>query len=191
MSRIPLTPPRTLLYRAAAWYSRRAYKEVLDPVKALAHNPRVAFGYLLTELSAAKWNRLDPTLKCLAEMVAAARIGCSWCMDFGYWESHNQGVPVLKIRNAPAWREHRGDYDEWELLVMEYTEAVTETPPAVTDDMAARLRAHLGDPAFVELTAVVALENLRSRVNGAFGLSSQGFSDRCPTPGPGAVRPAS
>jgi hypothetical protein len=29
------------------------------------------------------------------------------------------------------------------------------------------------------LTAMVALENLRSRVNSAFGLTGQGLADRC------------
>jgi alkylhydroperoxidase family enzyme len=60
---------------------------------------------------------------------------------------------------------------------------MTATPPTVTDDLAEDLASRLGEPAFVELTMMVALENLRSRVNSAAGLTSQGFSDAC------AVRP--
>jgi hypothetical protein len=41
MARIPLDPPRTLVYRLAEWYPRRAYGAVLDPGAAMAHNPRV------------------------------------------------------------------------------------------------------------------------------------------------------
>jgi hypothetical protein len=35
----------------------------------------------------------------------------------------------------------------------------------------------------VELAMMVAVENERSRFNSAFGLTSQGFSDRCELPG--------
>ena len=57
-----------------------------------------------------------------------------------------------------------------------------ESPPAVTDEMSAHLLRELGDATFVELTFMVGLENLRSRVNSALGLRSQGFSDRCTVP---------
>ena len=40
-ARIPLDPPRTLLYRLAEWYSRRTYGTVADPLAAMGHNPRV------------------------------------------------------------------------------------------------------------------------------------------------------
>jgi len=74
--------------------------------------------------------------------------------------------------------------------VLEYAEATTATPPTVTDELAGALVDDLGEPAFVELTALVALENLRSRINAALGLSSQGFSDRCEVPLAGGLRAA-
>jgi alkylhydroperoxidase family enzyme len=58
---------------------------------------------------------------------------------------------------------------------MEYTEAMTATPPQVTDEQVERLRADLTDEQLVELTAWVSLENYRSRTNAALGLTSQGF----------------
>ncbi|MFD4829099.1 hypothetical protein ACFWPV_04445 [Streptomyces uncialis] len=45
-----------------------------------------------------------------------------------------------------------------------------------------RLVTRLGEAAFVELTAMVAVENLRSRMNAALGLTSQGFKDSCEVP---------
>ncbi|MFB7172569.1 carboxymuconolactone decarboxylase family protein [Streptomyces sp. NPDC056254] len=186
--RISLTPPRTLLTRIGAWYSRRTYGKVLDPVQGYGHNTRVLFSYVRLEQRAAKWNALDAGLKHLAVMASAARINCSWCMDFGYWEGLEQGMTAEKIERVPRWREAREVFDELELLVMEYAEAMTEAEPTVTDELAATLVARLGEAAFVELTAVVALENWRSRVNSAFGLTSQGFSESCRVPGgrPGA-----
>ncbi|MBL1066080.1 carboxymuconolactone decarboxylase family protein [Streptomyces sp. 7-21] len=179
MTRIPLTPPRSLTLRIAEWYARRVIGTVPDPARALGHHPRILRSWLGLERRVTSWHALDPALKQLALMVSAARIGCSWCLDFGYWEADRLGLPAEKIRQVPAWRDHREIFSDTEQLVMEYAEAMTETPPAVTDGLAAALRDTLGEKAFVELTTIVALENLRSRVNSAFGLTAQGFSRTC------------
>jgi hypothetical protein len=64
---------------------------------------------------------------------------------------------------------------------------MTATPPSVTDEMTERLSRHLSQAQLVELTAIVAVENLRSRINAALGLTAQGFKDRCEIPA-GAIR---
>ncbi|WP_107488047.1 carboxymuconolactone decarboxylase family protein [Streptomyces carminius] len=182
MARISLAPPRTLALRIGEWYSHRRYGKVLDPGKALAHNPRVLMDYVRLERGVGRWRTLDPALRHLAVMASAARIGCSWCLDFGHWEARELRLPLERIRYVPVWRGHRDLFTELEIQVMEYAEAVTETEPAVTDEMVRALVGRLGEKAFVELTAIVAVENLRSRVNSAFGLTGQGFSDRCEVP---------
>ncbi len=83
MARISLDPPATLFIKVLEWYSRRTYGDVLEPGLALGHNTRVLWADLRFERAVAKFNKLDPVLKELAVVVAAARIGCSWCMDFG------------------------------------------------------------------------------------------------------------
>ena len=181
MARIPLDPPRTLLYRLAEWYARRTYGVMPEPLAAMGHNPRVLSTDARFETSLARWNRLDPTLKALAEMSSAVAIGCSWCVDFGYWISTNRGIDPVKLRNVPRWRDSEV-YTDLERQVMAYAEAVTATPPTVTDEMVAGLRAHLDDAQLVELTMMVGVENVRSRFNGALGLTSQGFRDRCEVP---------
>ncbi len=181
MARVPLDPPRTLLNRIFAWYSKRTYGKVIDPLMALAHHPKVLVTDAVFEKSVQRWNKLDPQLKSLAEMASAAAIGCSWCMDFGYWLSHGHGMSQDKLRDVPRWRDSDA-YSALERDVMEYAEAMSATPPAVEDDLAERLRGRLGNEAFVELTAMVAVENFRSRVNSALGLTSQGFKDHCEIP---------
>ncbi|RBY93457.1 carboxymuconolactone decarboxylase family protein [Blastococcus sp. TF02-8] len=181
MTRIPLDPPRTLTVRLTEWYSRRRFGAVLDPGAALAHNGQVLRTYLRHELSLARWDRLDPTLKALAVMSSAATIGCSWCMDFGYWESAERGVDPAKLRDVPRWRDS-DVYSDLERQVMAYAEAMTATPLQVTDEMVARLRLHLDDAELVELTMMISVENSRSRFNSALGLTSQGFRDRCEIP---------
>jgi len=180
MARISLDPPKTLDYRVGARLSRRRYGVMLDPGAALAHNMPVARTYALFELRLQRrWRGLDRALKDLAVMAAAAAIGCTWCLDFGYWEATMlHKVPAEKIRAVPAWRDS-AVFTELERLALEYAEAMTATPPAVTDELTEAIRRRLGEAGLVELTAIIAVENLRSRMNAALGLTAQGFKDRC------------
>ncbi|MGW7466594.1 carboxymuconolactone decarboxylase family protein [Streptomyces xantholiticus] len=184
MARISLDPRRSLFLRATEWYSRRTYGKVLDPVRALGHHPGVLRADLRFELAVGRWKKLDTDLKALAVMASAASIGCSWCMDFGHWENRQRGMDARKVREVPRWRESDA-YTSLERDVMEFAEAMTANPPEIDDDLAARLLAELGEAAFVELTAMVAVENLRSRMNTALGLTSQGFKDHCEIPARG------
>ena len=182
MARISLDPPKTLSYRISTQFTRRRYGVTPDPVAAMGHNMKVGRSYAFFELGVERWRALDRGLKDLAVMAAAASIGCAWCMDFGYWEATmNHKVPAEKIRAVPNWRDS-DVFTELERLVLEYAEAMTETPPSVTDEMVARLTTHLSEAELVELTAIVAVENLRSRINSALGLTAQGFKDRCEVP---------
>ncbi|RNL85423.1 carboxymuconolactone decarboxylase family protein [Halostreptopolyspora alba] len=187
MARISLDPPRTLPYRVAERHARRRYAGIVpDPGKAMAHNWRVLLTHLLQEAGVARWNRLDPTLKALAITASAVRINCSWCVDFGYWEHTHAGIDPAKLRAVPTWRTS-DLFGPLERSVMEFSEAATADPVEVTDEMVHELCAELGEPAMVELAAVVALENQRSRFNRALGLTSQGFGDHCAVPETGTA----
>ena len=85
------------------------------------------------------------------------------------------------MREVPRWRES-DVFTPLERDVMEYAEAMSATPCAVDDELSHRLQEALGVKAVVELTQLVALENMRSRFNSAAGLQSQGYSDVCELP---------
>ena len=178
LARVPLDEPRGVLGRLLAWYARRTYGDVPDNGLALLHNRPVLMTVLAFERRLDRWHRLDPDLKVLAQMASACVIGCSWCVDFGYFAAHSKGLRVDKIREVPRWRESEA-FTPVERRVLEYAEAMTATPPTVTDAMADALRTDLGVDRFLELTMMVAVENERSRFNSALGLTSQGFADRC------------
>jgi alkylhydroperoxidase family enzyme len=95
---------------------------------------------------------------------------------------------------VPRWRESHA-FTPLERDVLEYAEAMSQTPPAVTDEMSGRLRDQLGAPALVELTAFVAAANMASRINVTLGIEAQGFSAACgleplATPGARVASPA-
>ncbi len=179
--RIPPAPLGGPLGRLATWYCKRTYGQVPDNIHVVwYHRPmmRALFGF---EGRLARWNALDPQLKAYAELASAGVIGCSWCLDFGYFMSQHKGLDLAKLREVPRWRQSQV-FDQLERDVMEYAEAMSMTPPTVTDEMVSDLDRRLGHAAMVELTMMIAVENERSRFNSAMGLASQGFSDSCELP---------
>ena len=185
MARIALTHRRSLPLRLAEAYSRRRYGAVLEPGLAMLHNRKVLLATIANENKVARWDTLDPTVKALAVLASASEIGCSWCIDFGFWESVNSGVDPAKLQAVPDWPT-AAVYSGTERAAMAYAVAMTKTPPDVSDDMVEDLRMRFSDAQLVELTAMIAQENQRSRINAALGLSSQGFKDFCDLPAPGS-----
>ena len=167
--------------KALTVYARRAFGQIPDNAYVLWHNPKVLKSVFKFEQKVAKYDALDPNLKTFAQLASAGVIGCSWCLDLGYFLAHNDGLDVAKAREVPRWRESEV-FTDLERDVMEYAEAMSATPPTVTDWMVDKLTDQLGVPAIVELTMMVAIENQRSRFNAAMGLESQGFSDVCELP---------
>ena len=49
--------------------------------------------------------RSTPNLKSFAHMAVAAQVGCSFCLDFGYFQAHNEGLDEAKASEVPRWRE--------------------------------------------------------------------------------------
>jgi alkylhydroperoxidase family enzyme len=195
MAHIPLlNEPTGIVSRLAGTYTRRRFGQMIEPTAAASHHAGVliALGSLETAVQFG-WRKLDPTLRWQAVQATSARIGCSWCIDYGYYEGMHGGVDAAKIRAVTDWR-HSELFDERERTVLEYAEVVTGCPAEVSEELAARIRTHLSDAEFVELAAWVALENFRSRFNAGLGLRSQGFADNCEIPpqaettvaGPGA-----
>jgi AhpD family alkylhydroperoxidase len=145
------------------------------------HNRRVVVSVARFGGKVQKWDQLDPHLKSFAHMAVAALIGCSWCLDYGYFQAHNEGLDEAKASEVPRWRDSSA-FSPLERDVMEYAEAMSQTPPCVTNELSARLLDQLGAPAMVELTAIVAFANMTTRSNTAMGIESQGFSAACALP---------
>ncbi|WP_305093742.1 carboxymuconolactone decarboxylase family protein [Prescottella sp. R16] len=158
--------------------SRKMLGDVADPVAVTWHNRKVLNFSFTVGRKVQKWDKCDENLKSFAHMAVASLVGCSFCLDFGYFQAHNEGLDLAKAREVPRWRES-DVFTPLERDVMEYAEAMTATPPTVTDELSARLLDALGPAALVELTAFVAVSNLMTRTNTALGVESQEFSASC------------
>lgn len=183
MAHVPLVDePRGVVQRYAWRYSRKMFGKVVDPARAQAHHNGVLLAAGAIETVVAKrWRALDPHLRWLALQATSTAIGCSWCVDYGYYEGMQSGVDPHKVRDVPRWRDS-DVYDQRERLVLEYAEALNATPSRVDDDLAGRLHEAFSDQEIVELAGWIALENYRSRFNAGLGLRSEGFAATCEVP---------
>ncbi len=177
--------------RFARSYTKKKMGQMAQPTAAASNHSGVLVAMGAIEMAAEKgWKKLDPTLRWLALEMAAVDIGCSWCVDYGYYEGMNQGMDPAKLRAALKWRES-DLFDQRERAVLEYAERATSTPVVIPEELVTRLHAHFSDAEIVELAGWVALENFRSRFNAGLGLHSEGFSDKCEIPMHAAGKEAS
>ena len=154
---------------------------VPEPLEVTWHNPKVAEASLELGGKVSEWDAADESLKSFAHMAVAAQVGCSWCLDIGYFQAQNLNLDLAKASQVPRWRESEV-FTPLERDVLEYAEAMTNTPPTVTDELSASLLNRLGPAAMIELTVCIAFANMSTRSNTALGITSQGFSDACDVP---------
>lgn len=83
-----------------------------------------------------------------------------------------------KLRAVTGWRDS-ARFNEAERVALEYAERITLSDQSVDDALFARLKEHYSEAQIVELTAAIAFENFRSKLNPSLGVEAQGF---CPLP---------
>jgi len=183
MARIATAPPKGLFRKYAYRAARRRYDRDLEPVGIAAHSRGILAAMGGYEQMQMRAHSVDKRLKALAEAKTALLVGCEFCIDISAFVSASHGVSDEQILALPRHREATC-FDALERLVLDYAEAMTRTPVAVTDELFAAMREHFGSEQLVELTAAIAWENWRARFNWAFDIGAAGFSEgaACPVP---------
>jgi alkylhydroperoxidase family enzyme len=115
-------------------------------------------------------------LKALAELKAAALVSCEFCCDIGSSLAREAGVSEAQMLALPDYG-HSEEFSALERLVLDYAVAMSRTPTNVTEELFAAMREHFDERQMLELTNVIALENLRARFNSAFDMTPAGFSE--------------
>lgn len=97
-------------------------------------------------------------------------------MDINAAGSSADGISDAEISAMldGTWRDNAA-FSEPERAALEYAERMTETPPTVDEALVNRLREHFEPAAIVEIAAICAWENYRSRFNVALGVEGHGF----------------
>ena len=174
--------------RQIARLAGRETERMIEPVEMYAHAPGLLLAYGRLERATAHLHRLDDRFKALAELKAATLTHCEYCIDLGSQIARRWGLSDEQLLALPHYRESEL-FTRVEKLVLDYAVGMSRTPVVVPDALFAELRKHFDDAQLVELTHLIALENLRGRFNLALGVGAAGFSEGlvCAVP---ALQPA-
>jgi AhpD family alkylhydroperoxidase len=181
----PLPPQRTgLLTRLMYRYAKHEFGEVPEPFAVAAHHPRLLVANAVHEtLLGAGSKKLPATVRDLAVFWTARTVGCSWCVDFGTMLMRLESLDTERLKHIDDYATSPLFSDD-ERAAIAYANAMTTDPHGVTDQQVDDLRRRFGDDGVIELTYQIGVENMRSRMYAALGITEQGFSsgDACRVP---------
>jgi AhpD family alkylhydroperoxidase len=175
--RVPAKPLNSypLFLRPFFWNQRRKYGEVLQAALLWARAPKLFVGVaLLYGMIDRRSSPVDPALRSLVTVRVSQINACSFCIDLNTATLLKRGVSLEKAEALPNWRDD-ALFDQRERTVLEYAEAMTRSDLRVDDELVQRLRSCFDDDGIVELTALIAFQNLSSKFNSALAVPAQGF----------------
>lgn len=152
---------------------RRRYGRELEPARLWGRSPRVFAGLsLLYGALDRKSSPIEPALRTLVTVLVSQINWCAFCIDInsatglkrGLTEAHLSALNEFEI--SPL-------FDERIKAALAYTVAVTKNE--MNAGLMARLKNHFNDDAIIELTALIAFQNLSTKFNSALDVAAQGF----------------
>jgi uncharacterized peroxidase-related enzyme len=160
------------------WNQKRKYGQVLEPALVWARVPRLFLAVAaLYGVLDRRGSPLDPVLRSLVTVRVSQLNHCAFCLDLNSATLAQRAGSMDKVAALEHWRTAAG-FSAKERAALDYTEAVTVPGQAISDVLMAELRQHFDDDALVELTGLIAFQNLSSKFNAALGIPAQGF---CPS----------
>ena len=157
------------------WNQRRKYGRILDAALLWGRSPRLFLGVaILYGMIDRRRSPIEPALRSLITVRVSQINGCAFCVDLNSATLMKRGASMEKIGALSTWRSS-ALFSERESAALDYAEAVTRSDIQVEEGQFERLRAHFDDDAIVELTGLIAFQNLSSKFNSTLAVPPQGF----------------
>jgi AhpD family alkylhydroperoxidase len=157
------------------WTQRRKYGAVLDSARLWGRAPKVFLGVaFLYGMIDRGTSPLPPVLRSLITVRVSQLNGCRFCVDLNSATLLERGVAFGRVEALDAWQQS-DLFSESERVALEYAEAVTLHSGTIEEDLMKRLKKHFEEDAIIELTALIAFQNLSSKFNSALAVPPQGF----------------
>ena len=175
MTFVSAKPIRTYPWfiRLFFWKQRMTYGRVLDPGLLWGRSKWVfATVALLYGALNRRNSPLSPALRSLVTVRVSQINHCAFCIDINSATLQKRGVSDEKIDALSDWRTSNL-FDVEERLALEWAEAMTLN--TIDDALRARLKTQWSEDVIVELTGLVAFQNLSSKFNAALDVPAQGF----------------
>lgn len=163
------------LVRIFFWNQKRKYGQVLESAMLWGRSPRLFLGVaFLYGMIDRKSSPIEPPLRSLITIRVSQINDCPFCVDLNSATLLKRGASIEKVEALGDWRRSNL-FGERERVALELAEAVTRSDLSVSDELMDRLKQHFDDDAVIELTGLIAFQNLSSKFNSALGVPAQGF----------------
>lgn len=155
---------------------RRRFGATLLPARVWARVP--ALYAALAGFYAALERRGSPlpsALRSLVQIRVSQINACEFCIDLNAALAAERSGTFDRALAVDRWRDDGARFSDAERLALEYAEVMTTTGAAAGPLLMERLREVFGEQGLIELTALIAFQNLSSKFNAALDIPSQGF----------------
>lgn len=157
------------------WNQRRKYGQVLKPALLWVRVPKLFMAVaILYGVLDRKSSPLDPVLRSLVTVRVSQINWCRFCVDINSATLAKRAGSMEKVEALDHWKDSEL-FDDKEKAVLEYVEAITYSDQQVNDELTRRLQEYFSEDAVVELTGLIAFQNLSSKFNSALDVPAQGF----------------
>lgn len=154
---------------------RKRFGQVLIPTLIWSYVPKLSLVFLaFYQVFQRKKSPLSPELQSLVQVRVAQIHACKFCIDLNTLFLAERISQRNKLEEVIRWRENVL-FSFREKLALEYAEAMTQTECRVTEDLRRQIKENFSNEEIVELTALIAFQNLSARFNAALAIPSQGL----------------
>lgn len=170
---LPQRPP--WYARAILALQRRKYGAELESALVWARLPRTFLALTLLYRSLDRRDSpIEPGLRALVQVRISQINWCEFCVDLNGATALERAVTPSKLAALPRY-ETSNEFSERERAALAYAETTTDSTRCVGEALRARLRSQFKEGEVVELTALIAFQNMSSKFNSALGIPSQGL----------------
>ena len=156
-------------------HQKKKYGQILKPGLLWARIPGLFITMaVLFGLLDRKHSPISPVLRSLITLRVSQINWCRFCIDINSATLARRAGSMEKIEALEQWRDS-DLFDEREKTALEYAESITFSDQQVTDDLATRLHNFFDNDAIIELTGLIAFQNMSSKFNSALDVEPQGF----------------
>jgi alkylhydroperoxidase family enzyme len=149
---------------------RKMFGKDLTPVKLQMRVPGIVWGSIGMEAGLGRKRRVSLRYAQLAKVRTASRIGCPFWVDINSAVGRKAGLSDTKLLALVS--NDLSMLTDVERLVIELADAMVSVPANISDDLYSRLRNQFSEEQLLELSAHIAWENYRARLNRVFDVES-------------------
>lgn len=166
------------------WYLRfvfslqkKRFGRVLIPTLLWSYVPSLSVAFLgFYQVFQRKRSYLPRELQSVVMLRVAQIHRCQFCIDLNSLFLKERIENESKLLEVSSWKQS-SVFSAQEKLALEYAEEMTQTECGVKDELRMRLKKGFSNEALIELTALIAFQNLSARFNSALNIPAQGL---CP-----------